>query len=81
VIVFGGIGASGPLGDLWAWDGRAWTRLADASPDGPDARSMGYLVYDKKRDRVVLFGGRKEWPTDLNDTWEWDGSRWSRVRP
>lgn len=79
VIVFGGLGAGGMLGDLWAWDGRAWTRLADASPDGPEPRAMGYIAYDRKRDRVVLFGGRKGWPNDLNDTWEWDGTRWRRV--
>ena len=80
VIVFGGFGADGMLGDTWAWDGRAWTRLADASPTGPDARGMGYLAYDRKRDRVVLFGGRKGWPIDLNDTWEWDGAAWKRVQ-
>ena len=79
VIVFGGLGASGMLGDLWAWDGRAWTKLTDASPAGPEPRAMGYIAYDRKRDRVVLFGGRKGWPNDANDTWEWDGARWSRV--
>jgi hypothetical protein len=40
---------------------------------------MGYLAYDKARDRVVLFGGRKGWPDDLADTWEWDGVSWRRV--
>lgn len=79
VIVFGGQTRNGALGDTWAWDGRAWTRLADGSPDGPEARAMGYLAYDRGRDRVVLFGGRQRWPIDLNDTWEWDGSAWKRV--
>jgi hypothetical protein len=32
-----------------------------------------------RRDRVVLFGGRGEWPNDLNDTWEWDGTTWREV--
>jgi hypothetical protein len=41
---------------------------------------MGYLAYDKQRDRIVLFGGRKGWPDgDLNDTWEWDGTSWRQV--
>jgi hypothetical protein len=42
---------------------------------------MGYLAYDRRRDRVVLFGGRRGWPNDLNDTWEWDGSRWTEILP
>jgi hypothetical protein len=79
VIVFGGMSRDGSFADLWSWDGREWKKLADASPSGPDARAMGYLAYDRKRDRVVLFGGRKGWPNDLNDTWEWDGSAWKRV--
>jgi hypothetical protein len=78
VIVFGGMSPNGMLGDLWSWNGSAWNKLADAAPGGPDPRAMGYLAYDTTRDRVVLFGGRKAWPNDLNDTWEWDGSRWSR---
>ena len=55
-----------------------WSRLADT---GPEPRAMGFLAYDKARDRVVLFGGRKGWPDDLADTWEWDGSTWRRVTP
>jgi hypothetical protein len=40
--------------------------------------SMGYMVYDKQRDRIVLFGRRKGWPNDCNDTWEWDGLSWEK---
>lgn len=77
-ILFGGMGSSGLLSDTWSWDGRTWTRLAES---GPEARAMGYLAYDPHRDRVVLFGGRRAgWPNgDANDTWEWDGTRWSLV--
>jgi hypothetical protein len=77
-IMFGGMGSGGLLSDTWSWDGHVWTLLAET---GPEARAMGYLAYDRHRDRVVLFGGRRKgWPNgDANDTWEWDGSRWSRV--
>jgi hypothetical protein len=35
------------------------------------------MVYDVKRDRTVLFGGN----SGGSDTWEWDGSLWSRMAP
>ena len=64
------------LGDTWAFDGATWTLL---TKDGPPARAMGYLAYDAKRDRIVLFGGRNGWPDgDLGDTWEFDGTRWQQ---
>jgi hypothetical protein len=78
-MVFGGSNQQGFLGDLWAWNGTTWRKLAD---DGPEPRAMGYIAYDRKRDRVVLFGGRKGYPDgDLGDTWEWDGTRWQRIGP
>jgi hypothetical protein len=80
VLAFGGGDASGFRNDLWAWNGSTWTQLDAGGAGRPDARAMGYIAYDRKRDRVVLFGGRNGWPKgDLNDTWEWDGRRWTRV--
>jgi hypothetical protein len=79
VILFGGNlspnpfgGKSDPNGDTWAWDGQAWTQLADT---GPSARqSASGMAYDSARDRVVLFGG------DGNqDTWEWNGVEWTQT--
>ncbi len=58
------------------FDGRTWSRITAAN--GPSPRHSAGAAYDSKRDRVVLFGGRKGWPNDLNDTWEWDGARWRR---
>jgi hypothetical protein len=79
-VVFGGVDSSGFLGDLWAWTGTKWRKLADASSAGPVPRATGQLAYDQRRDRVVLFGGRNRWPDgDLNDTWEWDGAIWRRI--
>jgi hypothetical protein len=77
LIIFGGADSAGFLGDTWSWDGTSWAKIAAS---GPEPRAMGYMAYDKGRDRVVLFGGRKGYPDgDLNDTWEFDGTRWSRV--
>jgi hypothetical protein len=76
LIIFGGAGDNGLLGDTWSWDGKSWRKLSDT---GPSPRAMGYMAYDKERDRVVLFGGRAGWPNDMNDTWEWDGKEWKQV--
>jgi hypothetical protein len=78
VLVFGGADHERVFNDLWAWDGTSWKKLAES---GPEARVMGYIAYDRKRDRLVLFGGRRRPPdnTDFGDTWEWDGATWRRV--
>jgi hypothetical protein len=77
LIIFGGISNGVLKGDTWAWDGKKWKLLAET---GPSARTMGYLAYDKARDRIVLFGGRMGWPNDANDTWEWDGKGWREIK-
>jgi hypothetical protein len=77
LIVFGGLDNQGMKGDTWAWNGKEWKLLADK---GPSSRAMGYMAYDKARDKVVLFGGRLGWPNDAADTWEWDGQEWKQVK-
>jgi hypothetical protein len=76
-IIFGGITDGKLMNDLWAWDGTEWKLL---STDGPAKRTMGYIAYDKHRDKIVLFGGRLGWPNDADDTWEWDGEQWKEIK-
>src|SRR6185503_7686360 len=54
-------------------------RLADAAV--PGRRNQHALAYDSARHRVVLFGGTDSKSRALNDTWEWDGTRWIRGFP
>lgn len=84
-VLFGGRTASNVLGDTWAWNGSSWTQRASS---GPAARRWFGMAYDSGRQRVVLFGGssvvspQASVPTQLlNDTWEWDGSSWTRRTP
>jgi hypothetical protein len=39
------------------------------------------MAYDRNRGRIVLFGGINDinLPPQLTDTWEWDGTSWTRV--
>jgi hypothetical protein len=76
-LLFGGY-RGGPLGDTWAWDGSHWSRL-DPPGTGPDARSHHAMAYDKARGRIVLFGGAGQNDVQLADTWEWDGTAWSKA--
>jgi hypothetical protein len=38
------------------------------------------MVYDSRRQRVVLFGGTTA-TAPLGDTWEWDGQTWNEATP
>jgi hypothetical protein len=43
------------------------------------------MAYDRARQRIVLFGGTilldgGKQRQRINETWEWDGKRWSQVK-
>ena len=69
-------------GDTWLWDGKSWRRF---EVPGPPARSVAMAAYDSKRHVIVLFGGGGPSGAGaaklLNDTWTWDGARWSEMHP
>src|SRR5438094_769970 len=86
VVVFGGRHyelingnwAVSDLGDTWTWDGRTWTQQQPTNK--PPPRSFTTMAYHPGLGKVVLFGG---WCLScgdyLNDTWEWDGSNWTKI--
>jgi hypothetical protein len=59
-------------GGLNQWTERYW--------EGPSERLNYGLVHDSQNEVTVLFGGSKD-GVYMNDTWLWDGSRWTRVFP
>jgi hypothetical protein len=73
VLLYGGAAAhsGAPLHDMWQWDGSTWTEIP-LSGATPGDRYQPVMVYDKARDRTVLYGGI----ANASDTWEWDGQRW-----
>lgn len=85
VVMFGGIGAdraSDWPDDTWLLDDGRWTRVAI---QGPAGRGRSALAFDRRRDRLVLFGGASapsgasQAQTFFGDTWTWDGARWELV--
>lgn len=74
-VLFGGQSTDlTPHAETWTWDDAAWRQQV---ADGPSARIHHAMAEDPVRGRIVLFGGRGG--SDLNDTWEWDGTSWSEL--
>ncbi|OCT15256.1 hypothetical protein A8709_14250 [Paenibacillus pectinilyticus] len=83
VLLFGGEGQSGVLGDTWLWDGLAakWEQVTGL-PDSPTARGGAQLAFDGEQ--LVLFGGYTgtgNSKTPQGDTWLWNGTAWTKVTP
>jgi hypothetical protein len=98
MILFGGASAvdSGTklaydISETWEWTGARWVERYPAS--SPSARSNHAMVYDRARDRVVLFAGKSgtitvgttptfagiPLPNELNDTWIYQNDTWTQL--
>jgi hypothetical protein len=71
---------------LWAWKGGDWVHQFDwTSPDcgkscPPSATlpfAAGALTYDSARGRMLMLTGGPAGPA--NETWTWDGAKWSKI--
>ena len=78
IVLFGGYDGS-RRADTHEWTGASWHAVQDFAPS-PSARDAHAMAHDSSRGRTVLFGGSDE-TTRLNDTWEWDGTRWHLADP
>jgi len=78
-VIFGGVNPDSSTGaatanqETWEWSPATgkWTNRTLAGT-APSARSGAVMVYDSKRAKMVLFGGRSGSGYDYQDTWEWD---------
>jgi hypothetical protein len=84
VLFFGGADRNSVLlNEIWEWDGTAWTNVTPAGAAGvdlPEARQYAALAYDTNRRAAVLFGGY-DGVQVFDDTWEWDGTAWTKASP
>lgn len=71
------------LGDFWAWDGTAWTRLNPLPTPAP--RNSAHFAFDGRR--LLLYGGSVPQPggppgslTLCNELWAWEESVWKQLR-
>lgn len=83
VIMFGGLGTHGDLGDTWVWTGTGWIRPRLGV--SPRSRVGASMVFDQKLHALVLIGGSPDAPVgpseraDLAATWLWTGTAWKRL--
>ena len=81
-VLFGGRSGFPALeNETWEWDGFAWAQRTPAV--SPQARENHAVAYDSARQRVVLFGGDASGysSSEVDDTWEWDGTSWTQLAP
>ena len=76
VLAFGGLGASGALGDTWKYSHGNWSILLTATAPAP--RWGAAMTYDDALSSIVLFGGRNA-TSYFGDTWEFSGGIWTEV--
>jgi hypothetical protein len=62
----------------WAWNSSlgAWSQLSPLH--SPPALADHGMVYDSRRQKIVLFGGCSDAGIS-GDTWEWDGLDWAKA--
>jgi hypothetical protein len=81
MVLFGGYNTTqGYLNDLW-YLGSGWKQPTVQS-GSPPARAFAGVAYDSAPSSrsLIVFGGDSN-SGSLNDTWEWDGSRWGQYVP
>jgi len=89
-VLFGGRGtldqATGVIhsnAETWLLSGLRWAQRFPTT--SPSARAAHSMVYDSKRNRVILFGGFTDpdsptgLPTFHNDTWVWENGNWTEI--
>jgi hypothetical protein len=71
LVMFGGLGKTGPLNDVWVFDLSADTWM-QISPSGaaPAPRADAESVYDTDRRTMVLYGGVGTSDRLMRDLWE-----------
>lgn len=82
VVLYGGLTGLTVYDDAWTYDGVTWAPLTTTGD--PPARHGAAMTYDAAAERIVMFGGCQiplcgATNGRLYDTWELDGSVWTKV--
>jgi hypothetical protein len=56
-----------------------WIRIPTDPANTPPGREVAAMVYDEKREVILMHGGRDAAGLAFRDTWEWNGQTWRQV--
>jgi hypothetical protein len=65
--------------NIFEWDGMTFKSFPNLTR-GPTFREFTKIAYDPTLKKTVLFGGF-DTSNYLRDTWTWDGTQWTEVKP
>lgn len=78
-VIFGGLGSEfTQLNDVWIYADSDWTEEPTGSPIG---QADGEMVYDSKRNVMVLFVSEPFGSPGFVETWERSGTTWEKTSP
>lgn len=82
-VLFGGSteGDTAFFNDTWEYDGNNWVKRSIQNP--PSLRNGAIMEYDYNQGKMLLFGGYyyDGNMTFYDETWEYDGIRWTQLFP
>src|SRR5262245_50359971 len=82
IVMFGGGGGGALLDDTWEYDGQQWRQFRPSTPVPRPSPRVNAMMSQTPGGRMLLFGGFTGTPViALDDTWEWDGTGWTRLSP
>lgn len=90
-VIYGGIGRLNAqdkltrFSDMWSFDGTGWTEIKPTIT--PGMRYGAQVAVDPKTNHAIVFGGIRldiaanniQVQVYANDTWDWDGTNWTKV--
>jgi len=80
IVLYGGYAAAA-FNDTWEYDGVDWTLRTPATTTPPAYADVA-MTYDAGRGKIVFFGGAAtQLGQRTQDTWEWDGTDWTKLTP
>ena len=67
------------VNDVWSWNGKVWRKIPGS---GPGPRSLSAGAFDKRRERIVVYGGIDKGGYETgkrDDAWLFNGKAWSKL--
>lgn len=74
IVLFGGDSGVGPYGDVWEWNGSAWSNVTPGGPAPTARRHPALAALGASASGLLMFGGNDGSPR--NDAWIWTGTQW-----